>query len=95
MTDQNASNADEVPSGKRGPTFLTKLTKERAKGVPPQTVTFNEAGQITGPPRFQTYLGCQARTHIPITIEDWGKVDKKVKEDIWEEANVSEFLVLI
>jgi hypothetical protein len=94
MTDQNASNS-EVPSGKRGPTFLTKLTKDRANGVPPLTVTFNQAGQITGPPKFQTYLGCQARANIPITIEEWGKVDPKVKQTLWEEACVSEFLVLI
>lgn len=95
MTDQNASNSDEVPSGKRGPTFLTKLTKDRAKGVPPLTVTFNQAGQITGPPKFQTYLGCQARANIPITIEEWDKVSKNVKQTLWEEAYVSEFLVLI
>ena len=88
MDAPNAGGRD----GKRGPTRLDKIVKARAKGAPRITVEFNEKGQVTGPPQFQSFLGAIARAHIPITIADWSGVDKRLKQQLWQTAFVSQVI---
>ena len=64
---------------KCGPTQLEKLIKDRAKGAPKIIVLFNARGQVIGPPKFQSFLGSLAQSHITITIAEWSGVSDKIK----------------
>ena len=88
MDAPNASGRD----GKRGPTQLEKLVKDRAKGASRITVLFNARGQVIGPAQFQSFLGSLARAHIPITIADWSGVSDKLKQQLWQTAFVSQVI---
>ena len=68
--------------GKRGPTQLEKLIKDRAKGALKITVLFNKRGKVIGPLQFQSFLGSLARAHIPITIAKWSGVSDQLKQQL-------------
>ena len=97
MTSQSGPNAqkpnDDEKDGKRGPTHSEKIVKDRARGIR-LTVEFNDRGQVTSPPPFQSFLGAQARAHIPITIADWTGVSPKLKESIWDTIYVSKVNII-
>ena len=78
--------------GKRGPTQLEKLVKDRAKGAPRITILFNNRGQVVSPPQLQSFLWSLARAHILIIIAEWSGVSDKQKQQLWQTAFVSQVI---
>ena len=81
----------KVKKGKRGPSKMPDVTQARASEGPKIVVEFNKDNQVTGPPRFASYLGALARSHVPITIKDWKTVQDEEKTKLWETVFVSKF----
>lgn len=67
------------------------MLKNRAQ---PLEVGFNPLGQTDSghSDQLSSYIGVIVREHIPITSEDWTKVDKNNKEDLWELIQVCLFI---
>lgn len=97
MTFENHESLDDEPGNdenekkkilkKRGPTTGKYMAQEDKWPVQLEwDVRHCPIGEFAD--RFKTYVGVCARTHIPISIDDWEHVDESLKETIWLDIQV-------
>lgn len=77
---------------RRGKTIMRDLLKLRAKGKKAALI-WNDNGQLVGKSAkaLTGFVGCTVRNKVPITVTDWRKVNKKIRNEIWSEVQVSYF----
>ena len=94
--DQEKDNDQEIMKDKkktqkqtRGIVRLTKIIADKIKGIK-RHLRFNNRGQSIGTPNreLQCYLGMQAKTMVPINIDNWREVPKPILESLWKDVNV-------
>ncbi|CAL9238612.1 unnamed protein product, partial [Arabidopsis halleri] len=69
---------------RRGPTKMRKVAKDPQDRV---EVSFTELGEHVGPGSvtLSSFLGAIVREHVPVTLDDWRKLDSQTKDTLWEE----------
>lgn len=93
----SSSDNDQSISQKkktRGPTTCKKMKKKVQEA---KFIEFDEHSRPIGPHKkyFKSYLGSLVRIQVDINISDWHKVDKGLKNTIWEDVKVSHVCVCI
>lgn len=74
---------------KRGRTSMEHIVNRTLRGKK-SVVEFNPKGVPFGKvaAEMASYIGVLVRTTVPIIVESWPKVDKDLKNDIWESVEV-------
>ncbi|CAE5959401.1 unnamed protein product [Arabidopsis arenosa] len=69
---------------RRGPTKMRKVAKDPQDRV---EVSFTELGEHVGPGSvtLSSFVGAIVREHVPVTLDDWRKLDSQTKDTLWEE----------
>lgn len=87
-SDSDSNNETRKKTRKRGLTRLPKLRTEHTNsGGRKKRVKFDEFGRFAGKYRSQlpSYLGDLVRERVGVSVFNWKKVTKEVKEKLWEE----------
>lgn len=81
--------------GKRGPTRLPNLVRLRSQGIK-QRVEFDVYGEAIGDnsPVYRSFLGYLAKKVSIVNHDDWRLVEENVKDGLWNEVQVSLFVLL-
>ncbi|KAG6538087.1 hypothetical protein ZIOFF_003190 [Zingiber officinale] len=91
-TDREECSVD-VQKNKRGPTSMCKLTAAARWGKKAK-IDYDDMGRPlynANGKALQSYIGCVARTMVPINIKSWPTVPENIKQKLWEEiSNVFE-----
>ncbi|XP_048603459.1 protein bfr2-like [Brassica napus] len=101
MEEDGTAQDDEIPStegvelageevskkNKRGPTKLRRVAENPNDKI---MVTFNDIGEHVGPGSvtLSSFLGPLVREHVPVTLDDWRKLDAATKATMLEEIQV-------
>ncbi|CAI9264359.1 unnamed protein product [Lactuca saligna] len=86
--DSNSNTETTKKTRKRGLIRLPKLQTEHTNyGGRKKRVKFDEFGRFAGKYRSQlpSYLGDLVRERVGVSVFNWKKVTKEVKEKLWEE----------
>lgn len=80
--EQSVEEQEVLGKKKRGPTRLRDLCSNPTELI---EVDFNERGQPIGEHSewLSSFLGAISRQFVPVNIEDWRKVEKQTKKDLW------------
>lgn len=72
---------------KRGKTKMRKVAKDIQDRI---EVLFTEIGEHagSGSVTLSSFLGPLVREHVPVTLDDWRKLDEQTKAIMWEEIQV-------
>lgn len=90
---------DTTSSGvkrKRGITSMHRIVKNKNTGkklVVEYTPKGKPYGKVAS--ELASYIGVLARTTVPISVESWPKVEKDLKNKIWESVEVHSWLKLM
>lgn len=90
MAESSHSSEDHTTAQKkrtRGPTLCKNMKKA---GKQMNIIEFDDKHRPIGPgtSNFKHYVGSLARIHVDINISDWHKVDRGLKDMMWEEIKV-------
>ncbi|KAF4360333.1 hypothetical protein G4B88_012551 [Cannabis sativa] len=74
----------------KGIVRLPKIIADKIKGIK-MYLKFNKRGQSIGTPEraLQCYLGMQAKSMVPITIDNWHDVPAATLENVWKDVNLA------
>uniref|UniRef100_A0A803PU07 DUF4218 domain-containing protein n=1 Tax=Cannabis sativa TaxID=3483 RepID=A0A803PU07_CANSA len=74
----------------KGIVRLAKIIADKIKGIK-MYLKFNKRGQSIGTPEraLQCYLGMQAKSMVPITIDNWHDVPAATLENVWKDVNLA------
>ena len=86
-TEMNSSSEFQTPQSanpvkkRRGPTKMRKVAKDPQEKV---EVYFTELGEHvgSGSVTLSSFLGAIVREHVPVTLDDWRKLDSQTKDTI-------------
>lgn len=72
---------------RKGLVVMTKVQKAKRESKK-LSVRWNNKGQVVKSDEFISYIGYAARSNVPITLDNWKKVDPAMKQAVWEEVAV-------
>ncbi|XP_062077886.1 uncharacterized protein LOC133782573 [Humulus lupulus] len=87
---ENAEDKKKTHKRTRGIVRLTKIIADKIKGIK-RHLRFNSRGQSIGTPNreLQCYLGMQAKSMVPIDIDNWREVPKSILDSLWKDVNLA------
>lgn len=76
---------------------MSELNKLRLEGKKLIVSVRDDGGIIPGPNtnKLMSFMGFLVKFHVPITYAKWKEVDKQLKDHLWEELNVRNFVISI
>ncbi|XP_062115402.1 uncharacterized protein LOC133829664 isoform X2 [Humulus lupulus] len=93
LSDDSNTQKKKKNRPSRGVVRLSKILADKIKGIK-RHLKFNEKGKSIGTPNreLQCYLGMQAKTMVPITIDHWRHVPAVTLDDLWKDVNQAFYL---
>ncbi|KAM6570662.1 hypothetical protein CsatB_018647 [Cannabis sativa] len=84
---------EENSSTTKGVVKLAKIIADKLNGIK-RHLKFNKKGKSIGTPNreLQCYLGMQAKTMVPITIDHWRHVPAAILDNLWKDVNEAFYL---